>query len=105
MPILEQGRVVKSQSVIVSNEVECTVATNPTSEETAMIKREWWRPWEESEVPKLDYIIQSYDTAYSKKETADYSAITTWGVFEPKKNGEQHLIMLDAKKGVGIFQN
>ena len=55
-----------------------------TSEETAMIKREE-RTWEESEVPKLDYIIQSYDTAYSKKETADYSAITTWGVFEPKK--------------------
>ena len=56
---------------------------NPTSEETAMIKREWWMPWEEEEVPMLDYIIQSYDTAYSKKETADYSAITTWGVFEP----------------------
>ena len=72
---------------------------NPTSEETAMIKREWWTPWEEEAVPKLDYIIQSYDTAYSKKETADYSAITTWGVFEPRANGVQHLIMLDAKKG------
>ena len=24
---------------------------------------------------------QSYDTAFLKKETADYSAITTWGVF------------------------
>ena len=35
----------------------------------------------------------------SKKETADYSAITTWGVFEPKEDGDQHLIMLDAKKG------
>jgi len=76
---------------------------NPTSEETAMIKREWWTPWEEEAVPKLDYIIQSYDTAYSKKETADYSAITTWGVFEPKKNGIQHLIMLDAKKGRWSF--
>ena len=76
---------------------------NPTSEETAMIKREWWTPWEEEAVPKLDYIIQSYDTAYSKKETADYSAITTWGVFEPKANGIQHLIMLDAKKGRWSF--
>jgi len=72
---------------------------NPTSEETAMVKREWWNEWEEKDIPKLDYIIQSYDTAYSKKETADFSAITTWGVFEPKQNGEQHLIMLDAKKG------
>ena len=56
---------------------------NPVSEETAVIKREWWSVWEESEIPKLDYVIQSYDTAYSKKETADYSAITTWGVFQP----------------------
>ena len=48
---------------------------------------------------KVDYIIQSYDTAYSKKETADYSAITTWGVFEPKEDGEQHLILLMRRKG------
>ena len=47
--------------------------------------------------------MQSYDTAYSKKETADYSAITTWGVFEPKEDGDQHLIMLDAKKGRWSF--
>ena len=39
----------------------------------------------------------------SKKETADYSAITTWGVFEPKEDGDQHLIMLDAKKGRWSF--
>ena len=72
---------------------------NPTSEEVAMVKRDWWQLWEREDTPRLDYIIQSYDTAYSKKETADYSAITTWGVFQPKENGEQHLILLDAKKG------
>jgi len=72
---------------------------DPTSDEVAMVKREWWQLWEREDTPRLDYIIQSYDTAYSKKETADYSAITTWGVFEPKENGEQHLILLDALKG------
>ncbi len=72
---------------------------NPTSEATAMVKREWWKEWEEDDVPELDYVIQSYDTAYSKKETADYSAITTWGVFQPHRNGDQHLILLDAKRG------
>ena len=76
---------------------------NPVSEETAVIKREWWSVWEESEIPKLDYVIQSYDTAYSKKETADYSAITTWGVFQPHKDGEEHVILLDAKKGRWSF--
>jgi len=72
---------------------------NPTSEEVAMVKRDWWQLWEREDTPRLDYIIQSYDTAYSKKETADYSAITTWGVCQRKENGVQHLILLDAKKG------
>jgi len=72
---------------------------NPTSEEGAIIKKEWWNRWEEEEVPQLEYVIQSYDTAFSKKETADYSAITTWGVFYPKEGATPNLILLDAKKG------
>jgi len=70
----------------------------PTSEEGAIIKREWWREWEPEDIPALKYIIQSYDTAYSKKETADYSAVTTWGVFEPEEE-RQGLILLDAQRG------
>ena len=50
---------------------------NPTAEEGSIIKREWWKTWEKSFIPPLQHIIQSYDTAFSKKETADYSAITT----------------------------
>ena len=72
---------------------------NPTSEEGAILKKEWWKRWEETEVPQLEYIIQSYDTAFSRKETADYSAITTWGVFYPKQDGPANLILLDSKKG------
>jgi hypothetical protein len=60
---------------------------NPTGEENAIIKREWWRVWEAVKVPQLQYVIQSYDTAFSKRETADYSAITTWGVFYPNEGG------------------
>ncbi len=71
----------------------------PTSEEGALIKREWWQIWEKEETPQLKYIIQSYDTAFSKKETADYSAITTWGIFSPDDDGKQALILLDAKRG------
>ena len=72
---------------------------SPTSEEGAIIKREWWKTWEKDDIPHLKYIIQSYDTAFSAKETADYSAITTWGVFEPEEGGPPALILLDAKKG------
>ena len=71
----------------------------PTSEEGAIIKREWWKTWDKDDIPHLQYIIQSYDTAFSSKETADYSAITTWGVFTPEEAGKPSLILLDAKKG------
>lgn len=78
----------------------------PTSEEGALIKREWWKTWEKSSPPPCDYIIQSYDTAFLKTQTSDYSAITTWGVFYPEgRIGEEmyngdvaHLILLDSVK-------
>ena len=72
---------------------------NPTAEEGAIIKKEWWRVWESKTVPPVSYIMQSYDTAFSKKETADYSAITTWGIFQPEEGGPEHIILLDARKG------
>tara|TARA_R100001509_G_scaffold32004_1_gene16991 strand:+ start:9763 stop:11229 length:1467 start_codon:yes stop_codon:yes gene_type:complete len=71
---------------------------NPTAEEGAIIKREWWQPWESSKMPGLAHVIQSYDTAFSKKETADYSAITTWGIFCPDEK-TPNIILLDMKKG------
>jgi phage terminase large subunit-like protein len=72
---------------------------SPVSQEGSIIKREWWQVWEEKDIPDLHHIIQSYDTAFSKRETADYSAITTWGVFYPKANNVPHLILMDAKRG------
>jgi predicted phage terminase large subunit-like protein len=71
---------------------------NPTSEEGSLIKREWWNVWEKSYIPPLEHIIQSYDTAFLKKESADYSAITTWGVFYPTIDSPANLILLDAMK-------
>lgn len=55
---------------------------NPTSEEGALIKREWWIEWEPKDPPKCTYIIMSVDTAHEKNNRADYSAFTIWGVFE-----------------------
>ena len=72
---------------------------NPTSEAGAIIKKEWWRVWDEEEIPPLKHVIQSYDTAFLKKQTADYSAITTWGVFYPEEDGAANLILLDSLKG------
>ena len=72
---------------------------SPTSEEGAIIKREWWRVWDKDYIPDLHYVIQSYDTAFLKKETADFSAITTWGVFYPNEDSPANLILVDAIKG------
>ena len=70
----------------------------PTSEEGAIIKREWWQIWDKDELPYVDYVIQSYDTAFLKKETADFSAITTWGVFYPDSDSKPNLILMDSIK-------
>src|SRR5210317_696672 len=70
----------------------------PTSEEGSIVKREWWNAWESEALPPVSYIIQSYDTAFSKKETADYSAISTWGVFKPTPDSPDCIILLDAQK-------
>jgi len=75
----------------------------PTGTESAMIKREWWRDWDKEDIPRLKYVLQAYDTAFSKKETADYSAITTWGVFTPEEGGPDNIILMDARRGRWSF--
>jgi len=71
----------------------------PTSDNAAIISRKNWRIWEGEEPPACEYIIQSWDTAFEAKTSADYSACTTWGVFY---NEEEHdaaqVILLDAFK-------
>ena len=71
----------------------------PTSEEGAIIKREWWRLWEPEKPPRCEFVIQSWDTAFTKSERADYSACTTWGVFYKDENqNDPNVILLDAYK-------
>jgi predicted phage terminase large subunit-like protein len=74
----------------------------PTSEEGAIIKRDWWQVWKGG-LPTLKHVIQSYDTAFSKAETADYSAITTWGIFKPFEDEPEAIILLDAVRGKWDF--
>ena len=74
---------------------------NPTSEEGAIVKREWWRVWEQDAPPTCEFIIQSWDTAFLKTQRADYSACTTWGVFYmPNDDGlnQPNIILMDSHK-------
>jgi predicted phage terminase large subunit-like protein len=80
---------------------EAQYQQNPTSEEGAIVKRDQWQIWEKGDPPDCEYVIQSWDTAFEKNNRADYSACTTWGVFQhPNKNGDlrPNIILLDAFK-------
>jgi predicted phage terminase large subunit-like protein len=73
----------------------------PTSDVSAIIKREWWKAWESDTPPFCDFLIQSWDTAFLKTERSDYSACTTWGVFyQPDDTGlnQANIILLNAFK-------
>lgn len=71
----------------------------PTSDYSAVISRKSWRTWEGADPPTCEYVIQSWDTAFEIKNTSDYSACTTWGVwYNEEDNGSPNLILLDAFK-------
>jgi len=72
---------------------------DPSAEEGALVKREWWKVWDKESPPACAFIIQSWDTAFTKNERSDYSACTTWGVFYMNENeNDPHVILLDALK-------
>jgi predicted phage terminase large subunit-like protein len=58
-----------------------------------ILRAEWWVPWDNPDLPDIEYVLQSWDTAFSTKEKTSYSARTTWGVFKHK--GMTCAIVLD----------
>jgi predicted phage terminase large subunit-like protein len=72
---------------------------SPTSDASAIVKREWWQIWERDDPPSCEFVLQSWDTAFEKTNRADYSACTTWGVFyQPDDAGitQANIILLNA---------
>ena len=79
---------------------------NPVPDTGGIIKKKWLKWWDYDEPPPCDYIIQTYDTAFSTKTTADFSVIQTWGIFEHmetdstgRENWVSNLILLGNEKG------
>jgi predicted phage terminase large subunit-like protein len=54
---------------------------DPTSEVSAIVKREWWKIWEKEDPPPCEFVLMSWDTAFERNTRADYSACTVWGIF------------------------
>jgi predicted phage terminase large subunit-like protein len=72
---------------------------NPVGNESAIVKRDWWKWWEKDDPPRCDYVLQTWDTAFEKNQRADYSAGTTWGIFNlDEDNNAPNIILLNTYK-------
>jgi predicted phage terminase large subunit-like protein len=71
---------------------------NPVSEEGALIKREWWKIWEEENPPQCEFTIMSLDAAQEANNRADYNALTVWGVFFNEETNNYNIILLNSIK-------
>jgi predicted phage terminase large subunit-like protein len=72
---------------------------NPTSEASAIVKREWWRKWDKEDPPHCEFTLMAWDTAFEKNNRADYSALTTWGIFykeDATGRPQANIILLNA---------
>lgn len=70
----------------------------PTSEEGALIKRDWWQMWEADNPPQCEFTIMSLDAAQETNNRADYNALTTWGVFFNEEVNNYNIILLNSIK-------
>lgn len=71
---------------------------NPTSEEAAIVARELWKVWRKEKPPVCSYVIMTLDAAAEAKNRADFTAITTWGVFMNEEEDAHNIILLDSIK-------
>ena len=80
-----QDEMSKLQRELTLRAFEAQIQQNPSAEGGNILKEQHWRKWEDAEMPPFDMIIQSYDTAFEEDEENDFSARTTWGIFEWKE--------------------
>ena len=64
-------------------------------EDGKVVSRDMFKLWPAHKAfPKFEYIVQSYDCAFSEKEHNDPTAMTTWGIFKPL-DGPMSVLLID----------
>ena len=64
-------------------------------EDGKVVSRDMFKLWPAGRAfPKFEYIVQSYDCAFSEKTHNDPTAMTTWGVFTPT-DGPMSCLLID----------
>ena len=66
-------------------------------EEMGIFKRSWFKIWpHDKPLPKFELVVQSWDTAFSEKATADYTAFTAWGLWKAVEGSSMfHAMLID----------
>jgi predicted phage terminase large subunit-like protein len=68
---------------------------DPVPSAGGLLKTQHFQLWPTAERrPVLQYVLQSYDCAFTEKTTGDPTACTVWGVFTHK--GKRNVMLLDA---------
>ena len=64
-------------------------------EEGGIVSRDWFRLWPaQKPIPKLEFVVQSYDCAFTEKQVNDPTAAITFGVFRPT-DGPMSVLVID----------
>jgi len=65
-------------------------------EEAGIIKRNWFKLWpHDKPLPRLQYVVQSYDCATSDKTKNDPTACVVFGVFKPNDDKPMSAMVID----------
>lgn len=83
---------IKMASELTDRGFEAQIQQNPSDKAGNILKKHHWRPWKEPEMPVCQMVIQSYDTAFEEEEVNDFTARTTWGVFEWEEHNDPDVL-------------
>lgn len=68
-------------------------------EESGIIKRTWFKKWpSKNAMPTFDFVLQSYDTAFTEKTENDPTACLAFGIFRPGPDEPYAMMIIDAWK-------
>ena len=57
------------------------IQQRPEPKGGGIIKRDWWKLWEQDSYPPMDFVLATLDTAYTENEMNDPSGMIIWGIF------------------------
>ncbi len=70
----------------------------PSPSEGGIYKKAWFMWWKEPRQPRCEFVLQSWDTAFSTGTDSCYSACTNWGIFKDDHD-VSNIILLSAWRG------